>query len=130
MSNFPNTILTCMTTTPSIIQNEFYGNRGITLIKDQVLTSFINLQTATPSANAASSILNQALYQDTGNSDVTVWLRGFFYPQTSSNYEFTIVTNGNAILMLSNNTSSTNKTLISSRGSTALVGKVYLQAFN
>lgn len=89
-------------------KTEFYGNRGITLIRDYVLTSFNNLSTAVPSSKKVT-VLNQAYYQDTQTSSVTVWLKGFFAPKRDSLYEFNIVTNGAAMLFISNDSTSANK---------------------
>ena len=82
---------------------------GITLIRDNVTTSFANLTKAIPSSNAQTSIINQASYQDTLTTSVTIWLKGFIYPKKNSIYEFTIVTNGVAALFISNDSSSANK---------------------
>jgi len=97
---------------PNTSASEYYGNRGISLIRDNVYTDLANLAGATPSANAQKSILNQASYTDIQQSDVTVWLKGFFNPKTSSNYEFSLVTNGEAQLYVSTDATSANKVWI------------------
>ena len=86
---------------------EYIGNRGITVITDQVYSS--NLQSATPSNNATYSEINMASYQTTSTGTYTVWLKGFLAPGKTSRYEFEIVSNGNAILFISTDSASANK---------------------
>lgn len=95
---------------PAIL-NEYAGGRGISLIRDNILTSGNNLRTAAPSANSAKSQLDKASYQDTQSVDVTAWLKGFFVPAKSSNYEFYLKTNAPAILFLSTDQTSQSKTV-------------------
>ena len=77
------------------------------MARDNVFTS--NLVGAVPSPNAVYSQLTDARYIDNQTSDVTVWIRGFILPAKDSRYEFSITTNGPAVLYLSTDASSTNK---------------------
>ena len=86
---------------------EYIGNRGITLVLDRV--SSANLQTATPSATATYTQINMASYRTTQTGSYTMWLKGFLAPGKTSRYEFEVVSNGNAILFLSTDSSSTNR---------------------
>ena len=110
MTNLPDTVLVCQTSSePSTAQNEYYGNRGITVIRDNVFTTNSSLATALPSANAVTSIASLANYTDTQTVDVTIWMKGFISPARTSLYEFSLVTNGNAILSVSTDGSSANQ---------------------
>ncbi len=114
MGDTKNTKLTCQTPSiPSSLSNEYPGGRGINLLRDNVLTLFANLSSASPSAVAEKSFTDQLTYTDILNTDVTVWFRGFLAPGKSSNYEFQFdsITNGNAILLLSTDDSSANKVI-------------------
>jgi hypothetical protein len=109
-----STKLTCETpNVPSTSSNEYSGGRGINLLRDNVLTPFANLSSASPSAAAEKSFTDQLTYTDILNVDVTVWFRGFLSPGKSSNYEFQFdsITNANAVLLLSTNDSSANKVI-------------------
>ncbi len=83
---------------PSNLVSDFYGNRGITLIRENILTNVDNLAQATPSENAITSKISQASYQDINKVDVTIWMQGYFNPMKTSDYEISIQTNGNAVL--------------------------------
>jgi hypothetical protein len=107
-----NTRLTCQTpNAPSTSSTEYPGGRGINLFRDNLLTSFANLASASPSASAEKSFTDQLAYTDILNNDVTIWFRGFLAPGKSSNYEFQFdsITNGDAVLLLSTDSSSANK---------------------
>lgn len=106
-NEFINSKLVCETSAkPSTIRSEYYGGRGITSLRDNVFTSFADLATIKPSPSANTTQLNKASYKDSQNINVTVWLKGFITPGKSSNYEFSIQTNGHAILFLSVNETS------------------------
>lgn len=110
MTNLPDTTLVCQTSSePSVAQNEYYGNRGITVIRDNVLTANSDLATAIPSANAVTSIASLANYTDTQTVDVTIWIKGFISPARTSLYEFSLVSNGNAVLSVSTDATSANQ---------------------
>ena len=86
---------------------EYVGNRGITLIIDNVYSA--NLQNVVPSNTAAYSEINMISYQATRTGNYTIWLKGFLAPGKTSRYEFEVVSNGNAILFISTDSSSANK---------------------
>ena len=102
MTNLPNTTFVC-SSPAQVTATEYYGNRGVNLIVENVYSS--DLTTATPSANANASVINQASYSTSSTDDVTVWLKGFLSPQKDSEYDFTLATNGQAILYGSDTTS-------------------------
>lgn len=104
----PNTRLTCQAPTPDQNSHEFSGNRGITLIKDNTYIPFEKLQNATPSALAVVSQLASTSYQSS-TRNVTIWMKGYLVPGKTSEYRFELVTNGNAVLFISNDTTSANK---------------------
>ena len=105
-----NTKLTCKTPAkPQSLASEYAGGRGVNLIVDSQLTAFDNLRTVQPSANAQQSYIDKASYTYAANQDVTVWFKGFISPGKSSNYIFSLVSNGDAILYLSTSNSSSNK---------------------
>ena len=105
----PNTRLTVEAPTPAGVASDYYGNRGISLITDGVFTSLASLQAAAASANAISSEIDRLFYNASTQSDITAWMKGFLLPGKSSMYEFEVVTNGEAILMLSTDSTSANK---------------------
>lgn len=106
MANLPNTTFVC-TSPAQTSASEYYGNRGINVIVDNVYSS--NLATATPSNAATSNVTNRAAFISSQTGPVTVWLKGFLSPQKDSNYDFTLKTNGQAILYLSTDSTSANK---------------------
>ena len=110
MQNLPNTTFVCQNSPQKQVKNEYYGNRGINLIRDNVYTA--DLANAVPSANAVNSIVYKAFFQDTQTIDVTIWLKGFFSPKKDSFYEFSINTNGQAQLFISTDSTSANKVLV------------------
>ena len=105
----PNTRLTVEAPSPAAVASDYYGNRGINLITDSVFTPLASLQTAAPSANAISTQIDRVFFNTSTQSDITAWMKGFFLPGKSSLYEFEIVTNGEAILMLSTDSTSAKK---------------------
>lgn len=108
MTNMPDTSFACKNLPQAnTAQTEFFGNRGINLIVDNVYTPYSNLATASPSPNAVSNVTNQVAFSATG--PVTVWLKGFISPQKDSNYQFILQTNGAAVLYLSTDATSVNK---------------------
>ena len=76
------------------------GGRGINLIVDPITTTFSNLQSASPSGNAQYDYTDMASYYYNATGGATVWFKGFISPETTSTYEFTIKTNGYAIVEL------------------------------
>ncbi len=109
MKNLPNTTLVCQNSPkPNSTKNEYYGNRGINLYRDNVYRDLNNLASG-PASNATLNITNQLAYIGSKSVDETIWLIGFIYPKTTSLYEFSIVTNGNAVLYISTDASSANK---------------------
>ena len=107
-----NTKLTCKTPAAPAPLAEYPGGRGINLIRDNILTTFNNLLNAMPSQNAQYSFSDKLSFTDNQYTDVTIWFKGYIAPGKDSNYEFQLVTNGNAILLLSNDSSSSNKVII------------------
>ena len=115
LNNGYDSTLVCQTapkpTTSS--QTEFYGGLGVTLIRDNFYSS--DLTNAVPSANAIYSQLIDAQYDQyndnttTSNSDITVWLKGFFKPGKTANYQFSITSFSSAILYLSTDETAANK---------------------
>ena len=114
MTNLPVTKLVCQSPSNSTNSaNEYYGNRGIKLIRDNVFTSYANMAVATPSGSAVNSVIQNATYTDTQSVDVTIWLKGYFSPQIDSSYEFDLNTNGDAAMIyLSTDSTSANKVLL------------------
>ena len=108
-NNYVDSKLVCKTSAKPTNLNDYYGGRGISLIRDNVLTSFNNFGSASPSGSAVQSQLNSANFVDSQTVDVTVWLKGFFAPKKSSNYEFNLKTNAPAILYLSDDATSSRK---------------------
>ena len=105
----PNTRLTVEVPTPAATPSDNYGNRGINLITEYMYTPFATLQKAMPSAKAVSTQTDRAYYNTSTKSDTTAWMKGYFLPGKSSLYEFEVATNGEAILMLSSDSTSANK---------------------
>ena len=94
---------------PSSLKSEYPGGRGINLITENVHTVFASLSSAVPSQNAIVSYIDQLSYKYAVSQSVTVWFRGFFTPGKDSNYQFELVTNGDALLFLSTDSTSANK---------------------
>lgn len=112
MSNLPETTLVCQTpNAPSSASTEYYGNRGVNIIRDNVYTSFNSLAAAIPSSQASQSVYRDTNFTDTQSVDVTIWMKGFISSQKDSLYEFSIVTNGEAALYISTDATSANKVL-------------------
>lgn len=110
LDNNGSTSLTCQTeTAPASSSSEYIGNRGLTLIRDNVFTAYASLSSATPSASATKSQQSSASYADTQTVDVTVWLKGYITPLKTSDYELTLVANSGARLFLSTDDKSSNK---------------------
>jgi hypothetical protein len=104
--------------------NEYPGGRGINLIVDNILTSVNNLLSAQPSPSAQISYLNKASYYDESVASAkTVWMKGFFYPEKSSNYLFTLVSNSSAILFLSEDETAAKKIQIASTYTVKMASK-------
>lgn len=114
MSNLPQTTLVCNNLPKKQTKTEYYGNRGITMTRDNIYTPFASMATSSPSSNAQTRIIDQASYTDTKSVDVTIWLIGFFNPKKDSTYEFTLNTNSDAQVYLSTDSTSANKSLVSS----------------
>ena len=107
MANLPYTTFVCSSPAQPA-STEYYGNRGITLIEDNIYWS--DLTKAIPSVNATFRVLNQASYSTSLTSEATVWFKGFFSPQKDSDYDFyfELRTGWPAILYLSNDSTSAN----------------------
>ena len=105
----PNTRLTCQVPTPDSSVPDYSGNRGVNLITDNVYTALASLQTATPSASAVSSQTDKAYFNTNATSDVTVWMKGFLVLGKTSLYELEVKTNGEAVLLLSTDSTSAKK---------------------
>ena len=101
-----NTKLVCKTPPQINPATEYIGNRGVNMIVDNVLTSAANLESAQPSASAQNTFGDAVYYLSTSNSSRTVWFKGFFVPGKTSAYELTLDTNGDAILLFSENSTS------------------------
>lgn len=110
-----NSKLFCQMPASQTTKNEYIGNRGINLIRDNKYTTYSSLSSAIPSTNAISSWLDEARFNDNQTVDVTIWLNGFFTPLKTSIYLFSILTNGPALLYLSNDTTSANKVINSTQ---------------
>lgn len=82
---------------------------GVTVIRDNVFTDSGSLASALPSSNATYSVINDAQYIDNQTVDVTVWLKGYLLPKRTSKYEFSISSNGGALLYLSTDDTPANK---------------------
>ena len=76
----------------------------------------IFIDTATPSGAATERTLSEAKVTGEGTGDVTVWMKGFFFPKANSSYQFTYSTNGQAKLFISTDASSANKALVANGG--------------
>ena len=105
MTGLPNTTFVC-SSPPQTSASEYWGNRGINVIVDNVYSS--DLTTASPSGSATQNVTNQAAYTTAQTSDVTVWLKGFLSPQKDSDYDFSLITNGRGLLFLSSDSTSAN----------------------
>lgn len=106
-NNYVDSELVCETPIMPDTQSQFYGNRGINIVSDDVLTSYANLKTAVPGATANFSISSFANYTTTDSVAKTVWISGYLQPAKTSLYEFSVVTNGVAEVYL--NVDPTNK---------------------
>ena len=103
--------LVCQTASkPAQIGSEYMGGLGVTLIQDNVFTS--SPAGASPSGNAVYSQLNDARFVTNQTTDVTVWLKGYILVSKTSKYDFSVSTNGLAVLYLSTDASSANKALV------------------
>ena len=122
-SNTGNSTIVCQVPAVGTAQQDYSGNRGITLIEDSgITTSSSNLATAQPSANAQYSEISMASYFASSSGSRTVWLKGFLAPGKTSQYKLSLVTNGVAELYLSTDSTSANKVKIaSSSNANALV---------
>ena len=114
MKNLPSTSLICKNKPQKSIKTEYYGNRGINFYRDNVYTSYNQFLSAIPSASSQTNILDSAYYNDTNTIDITIWFIGYFNPKKDSAYQFNLITNGDAQLFLSTDSSSTNKVLVAS----------------
>jgi hypothetical protein len=108
-TNELNSIIVCETRSSQLTRVDYVGNRGINLVRDNVYTSFASLDSSVPSSSAKTIWLDVASYQDNQTVDVTIWLNGFLAISKSSDYLFSIKTNGAAKLYLSSDESSVNK---------------------
>ena len=69
-----NTILTCQVP-DSEAKSDFFGNRGITLIEEDVYWG--NIESAQPTANARTSYINKFSYFVPNYKSITAWLKGY-----------------------------------------------------
>ena len=69
------------------------------MLVEKYYTPLANMHSAVPSANAVESYIDIASVYVTYTA--TVWLRGFLEIETTSRYEFSVVTNGEVVLYLS-----------------------------
>ena len=104
-----NTALTCQTQSSQASSSDYYGNRGIQVAISNSFTPYALLNTSNPPTNAQVNWLDSASYQYTGKSNVTIWLTGYLAPSVSSDYLFSITTNGFAQFYLSTDSTSSQK---------------------
>lgn len=105
--------LVCKTSPkPNTQPVDYLGGRGITLIRENLFTQPNNLKTIVPNSNSPLVYLDQARFTDFGNSDVTVWLKGYLSPAKSSNYKFEIKSNSHTVFYISDDQTSQNKKVI------------------
>ena len=69
------------------------------------------MDSALPSVNAQTIWLDAASYQDNNIVDVTVWLKGFLIIAKTSDYLFSLKTNGDAKLYLSTDATKANRVI-------------------
>lgn len=113
-NNFYDSNLECETPAyPGFNKSYFYGGRGVNLIIDSVETAFDNLLSQIPSISAVESITNKMSVSFELSNPVTVWLKGYFAPLKSGSYDFTINTNGYAIVYLSLSEDPSEKSIVS-----------------
>lgn len=105
----PSTRLTCQVPTPDASLPDYSGNRGVNLITDNVYTSLASLKSALPSASAVSSQIDKAYFTTNATTDVTIWMKGFLVLGKTSLYELEVKTNGEAVLLLSTDSTSAKK---------------------
>ncbi len=110
-SNYQNTILTCQTQSAPTLSSDFYGNRGIQAAISLSYISYDSFNTSSPPANAQVIWIDSASYQYKGNSNVTVWLTGYLAPSVTSDYLFSVTTNGFAQFYLSFDSTSSQKVI-------------------
>lgn len=125
-TSFQETRIVCETSPKVSVTTTNYGNRGLNLIKDNVAVSFNDLEHAVPSASASSGVVYKASLIEKGNSDQTIWMKGFLYPRKNSSYEFSIATNGFAKLFISTDDKPGNKVKVADSKTTK--GTINLQA--
>lgn len=75
------------------------------------------MASTSPTASAIKFQLNKASFVDNQTVDVTIWMKGFIVPGKSSSYEFSLITNGSAVLYISDGPNAANKALVSSYNS-------------
>ena len=112
--NFANTndktVITCQTPKSNQINaNDFVGNRGINVFTSNFYTPVSNFSSAIPPVIATSVWLDKASYSNSSNGPTTIWMIGYFAPAITSVYSFSLTTNVDAQLFLSNNSNSANK---------------------
>jgi hypothetical protein len=95
-----NSKIVCEAKSSKTTKIRYAGNRGIYITRDNVSTSFASLDIILPSKNSQKNWFDAASFKDTGNVSVTVWLTGFLTPARSSDYIFSLKTNGVAKLFL------------------------------
>ncbi len=85
---------------------QYPGDRGINLYTSKTLTSSI---ASSEPPSGQPTYTDQFSFTDNSTSDLTVWFKGFLAPAKTSKYLFEVVTNGQAILRISTDSSSVNK---------------------
>ncbi|CAF0756351.1 unnamed protein product [Brachionus calyciflorus] len=122
--------LVCLTSNKPVDSTDHIGGRGITLIRQNTLTTEANIETAQPLASATITVLDKASYTSP-SGDVTIWLRGYFIPSKTSNYKFEITGNSYGALFISNDETSQSKSLLFKFGATgSKVGTKNLEGGN
>lgn len=106
------TKLVCKTSSQPNVLADQIGGRGITLVQENLFTDLPSLQSSTPTDSASISVLDKASFTDSGNSDITIWLKGYFVPAKTSNYKFDLKSNSHAILFVSDDQTSQAKSVI------------------
>lgn len=120
MDNQDRSRIECLTKPfEQIPTDNYYGNRGITIFTSNTYSADLSL--ARPDDH--KEIRDQFSYPS--GSHKTVWLVGYLIPGKSSQYQFSLSSNGDAKLYLSSDANPNNKSLVATQNSP---GTVSLQA--
>jgi len=90
----------------------FSGNRGVTLITEMFATEFNKLETAVVTNQATYQNLDSINFEDSQETNKTIWIKGFLTPAKNSTYNFWLTTSGVAKMFLSTSESPGDKLLI------------------